>query len=108
MQVAWAQDWMDNAIREAHREAIHPVVAAAAPVGRTSNHVTATSTEAPAAAASAAQPAMSRDKQAAVPGPTASLSPVDTAVGTAPRAFTAAYLGGAPVSPSTSFSRPRT
>ena len=112
MQVAWAQDWMDKAIREAHREANQPVVAAASPAGqtpdRTSDRVTAYSTAAPAAAASAAQPAMSRDKQATVPGPTASLSHTDTAAGTPPLAFSAAYLGAAPLSPSAGSSRPRT
>jgi hypothetical protein len=108
MEVAWAQDWMDKAIREAHREATQPVVAAASPVGRTLDRVTATSTEAPAAAALAPQPAMSRDKQAAVPSPTASVSHADTAAGTAPLAFSAAYLGGAPLSPSTGSYRPRT
>jgi hypothetical protein len=108
MEVAWAQDWMDKAIREAHREATQPVVAAASPVGRTLDRVTATSTEAPAAAALAPQPAMSRDKQAAVPGPTASVSHADTAAGTAPLAFSEAYLGGAPLSPSTGSYRPRT
>jgi hypothetical protein len=105
MQVAWAQDWMDKAIREAHREASQPVVAAASPVGRTPDRVTATSIEAPVAAPSAAQPA----KQAVVPGPTASVSHADTAaVGAAPLAFSALYLGGAPVSPSAGASRPRT
>jgi len=108
MEVAWAQDWMDKAIREAHREATQPVVAAASPVGRTLDRVTATSTEAPDPAALAPQPAMSRDKQAAVPGPTASVSHADTAAGTAPLAFSAAYLGGAPLSPSTGSYRPRT
>jgi hypothetical protein len=108
MQVAWAQDWMDKAIREAHREATQPVVAAASPVGGASDSVTGTSTEVPAAAASAAQPATTHDKQAPVPGPTASVSHADTAVGAAPLAFSAAYLGGAPVSPSTGSYRPRT
>jgi hypothetical protein len=105
MQVAWAQDWMDKAIREAHREASQPVVAAASPVDWTPDRVTATSIEAPVAAPSAAQPA----KQAVVPGPTASVSHADTAaVGAAPLAFSAVYLGGAPVSPSAGASRPRT
>jgi len=108
MQVAWAQDWMDKAIREAHREATQPAVTAASPVGRTSDRVTAISTEAPAAEALAPQPAMSLDKQAVVPGRTASVSHADTAVGTTPLAFSATYLGQAPVSPSTSSYRPRT
>jgi hypothetical protein len=108
MQVAWAQDWMEKAIQEAHREATPPVMAAASPVGRTPDRVTATSAETPAAADSAAQPAMSRSKQVAVPGPTTSASHADTAVRTAPLAFSAAYLGGAPVSPSTASFRPRT
>jgi len=45
-----------------------------------------------------------------VPGPTASLSHADTAAGTPPLAFSAAYLGAAPVSPlpSAGSSRPRT
>lgn len=106
MQVAWAQDWMEKAIREAHRQAAQPVVATASQVGQASDRVTALPTETPAAA----QQAVSRDKQAAASGPTASLSYPDTVTG--PPAFTlsADYLGRAPVSPlpSDASSSPRT
>jgi len=34
MAVAWAQDWMDKAVQEAHREPSRPVVTAALPAGQ--------------------------------------------------------------------------
>jgi hypothetical protein len=79
MQVAWAQDWMDKAVEEAHREATQPVVATASPVGTAADSVSPVSPEAPAATDSGAQTATPRNQEA-VSGPTASISRVGTTV----------------------------
>ena len=105
MQVAWEQDWMEKAIQEAHSpKPRHRSWQRPRPVGRTPDRVRLRPRlRRQPQRILAAQPAMSRSKQVAVPARRRPASHADTAVRTAPLAFSAAYLGGAPLSPSTSF-----
>jgi hypothetical protein len=107
--LASAEDWMNKAIEQAHRETIQPVLATASPVGATPDRLSAAPSQAPAAATLPARTAASHDKQAAASGPTASISSADTAVAdmtTGP--VSATYPAVAGQAPSAEFALPRT
>jgi hypothetical protein len=86
MQLAWAKDWMNEQVQEAHSETARPVIASASPVGRVFHSVAAaspaTSPSAPAAQSpdaseSNVQSVVSPGRQT-VSGPTASASRATT------------------------------
>ncbi|HVB80433.1 MAG TPA: hypothetical protein VNE82_10890 [Candidatus Binataceae bacterium] len=114
LQTASADDWMNKAIEQAHRETIQPVVATASPVGGTPDRVSAAAPPStPATAASPAQTPAAHDRQAAASSPTAPISRADTAmVDLATNAATAAYPGMTSIMTSapssTEFALPRT
>lgn len=71
MEVAWAQDWMDKAVQEGHRESVPRVIAAV-------SSGDASRAAAPATIPVLGQPAANSkdDRPARVPGPTASAAPL--------------------------------
>jgi hypothetical protein len=75
LQTASADEWMDNAVEQARREIVQPVVAMASPIGRTPERLSAAQPAAPAAAASLAPAAAATaPKQPAAALTTATIS----------------------------------
>jgi hypothetical protein len=100
LETASADEWMNNAVEQAQRETVQPVVAMASPVGVTPARVdTAQAAQAPAAAPSHASTVAAPDRHT-VPGPTASISGVDTTLaGLSARSIPAAYSDATSVPP---------
>ncbi len=83
MQVAWAQDWMDRAVQEAHRESAPRVIAAASSGDPTA--ISAAPVATPILVK--AVPAHKDERSVQVPGPTASAAPLGARLTPAPLAL---------------------